>query len=131
MVRRLSRFGKFAASNNGASAPPIYLENKMDLTKITSRKLIGVIEKRESLAQSLINGVFDLSENPNDGFADIIKANPNAKAVISYERAFAALQDAKQEAIRRVGPVQFDMTSTLITYLANLRGFHPGRRIQK
>lgn len=89
------------------------------LSELTNGKLIKELEKRDAKVQSLVDGVFSLVQHRDDRFGDIIRANPKVPSVIAYEAAFEALSEAKYEGKRRVGPVTFDMVSTIITYLQN------------
>lgn len=91
----------------------------MELSSLTNGNLIKELEKRDAKVQGLVDGVFSLAQHRDDRFGDIIRANPKAPPVVAYEAASEALLEAKYEGKRRVGPVTFDMVSTIITYLQN------------
>ena len=99
----------------------------VDVSALTNGKLVKLIEGRDSIAQGLVGGVFSLAKSHDDRFGDIIRENPDSPPVVAYEKALGELHEAKAEARRRVGPVQFDMTSTLITYLQNQKGLRRRR----
>ena len=91
----------------------------MELSQVTNGKLIKELEARDAKLQSFTDSIFALAEHRDDRFGDIIRANPTAKPVVAYRKAEEALLEAKYEAKRRIGPVNFPEFSTLISSLRN------------
>jgi hypothetical protein len=96
------------------SAAPI------DLSSLTNGKLIKVLEKRDADRSAATDAVFGLAISHDERFCSILsRLGEYHPTVAAYERASRAMSEAKAEAARRVGPVQFDMLSTYIIYLEN------------
>lgn len=91
-----------------------------DISNLTNGKLIKLLEKCDAQLSKATNAVFACEERNDVKFCDILnRLGEDHPQVIAYNEASAAMEHAKSEARRRVGPVQFDMFSIYVTYLQN------------